>query len=104
MAADAAQDAAVPAGRDVSAGPGIDLGHLARSEDLLLLDDHGAGAVAPLRIGPDPRGDVVDGIDDVLGTVVARLPLRTLCGIAADRQRRIDQQVEPVGALLDLRA
>jgi hypothetical protein len=30
--------------------------------------------------------------------------LRTLGGVAADRQARIDQQVEPVGGLLDLRA
>ena len=63
---------------------------------------------APARFRPcssaQTREDVVHGIDDVLGAVVARLALRTLRGVAADGQRRIDQQVEPVGGLLHLRA
>jgi len=56
---DLADDAAVAAGGDVAAGPGIDLGHLAGGEELLLLDDDGAAAVAALSVLPDAALDVV---------------------------------------------
>ena len=50
---DLADDAAVAAGRDVAAGPRVDLGDLARREELLLLDHHHAAAVAALLVRPD---------------------------------------------------
>ena len=99
-----AEDAAMAAGRDIAAGTGIDFGDLARGEELLLLDDDDAGTVAALAVGPDARLDVGDGIDDVGRPVVADLALRALRGVAGDRQAGVDQEVEPVGDLFDLRA
>ena len=58
----------------------------------------------PFAVGPDARSDVGDGIDDIRGTVVADLALRALRRVAGDRQRGVDQQVEPIGGLFDLRA
>ena len=52
---DLADDAAVTAGRHVTARPRIDLGDLARREELLLLDHDHAAAVTALFVGPDPR-------------------------------------------------
>ena len=94
----------MPAGRDVAARPGIDLGDLAGGEDLLFLDDHRAAAVAALRIGPDARRDIAHAVDDIRRPVIAYLALRALGGDAADRLRRVDQEVEPVGAVLDIGA
>jgi hypothetical protein len=55
-------------------------------------------------IGPDPGGDVVDRLDDVLRPVVADQTVRPLRGVAANRHRRVDQQIEPVDRLFDPRA
>ena len=102
--AHAAENAAMSAGCDIAAGPRIDFHDFARGEDLLFLQHDDAGAVAALLVGPDARGDVFDGIGQVLRSVVADLAVRTLGGVAADRHGRIHQQVEPVRGLLDLRA
>ena len=77
---------------------------LAYASTALILDDHDAAPVPPVAIGPDLGCDEIDGIDDVLRPVVADLSLRALRGVAADRQRRVEQQVEPVDRLLDARA
>ena len=94
-----AENAAVAAGRDISPRPRIDLGDLARGEELLFLNDDDARAVAALAVAPDLRLDVGDGIDDIGGAVGADLALRPLRGVAGDRQLGVDQQVEPIGAL-----
>src|SRR3970282_1407701 len=95
---------AVPPGRGIAPRTRVDLRHIARRENLLFLYDHGPASVATPLIGPDPRGDEVDGIDKVLWAVVADLPVGALGRVAANRQRRIDQQIEPIGGFLDLRA
>src|SRR5262245_63883743 len=92
------------AGGHVSARPGVGLLHVARGEHLLVLHEHDAGAVAPGFVGPYTRQDVVDRVDDVLVAVVAQLAVGTLRGIAADRQRGVDEELEPVDGLLDARA
>src|SRR6266852_1985866 len=96
-----AQDAAVPARDDVAARPRVGLLDVARREHLLVLHEHDPRAIAPALVRPYARDDVVDGIDDVLVTVVAELPVRALRGVAADRQRGVDQEIEPVHRLLD---
>ena len=76
--AHAAQNAAVAAGCDVTAGPRVDFHDLARGEDLLLLQHDDAGAVAALLVGPDPRRNVLHRIGEVLRAVIADLAVRTL--------------------------
>jgi len=51
---DAAEDAAVSTGRDIAARSGVALLHIARRENLLLLDQHQASAVMAGFVGPDP--------------------------------------------------
>ena len=102
--ADVADDAAVASGRHIAARTRIGLGDLAGGKQLLLLDHHDAATVAALLIGPDARPDVAHGVHDVRRPVGADLALRTLRRVAADRQGRIDEKVEPVRALFDLRA
>src|SRR5207244_13282726 len=69
-----------------------------------VLHEHDARAVAPGLVGPHARDDVLDRVDDVLVAVVAHLSVRTLGGVAADRQRGVDEEVEPVHRLLDARS
>ena len=102
--ADVADDAAVASGRHIAARTRVGLGDLAGGKHLLLLDHHDAATVAALLIGPDARSNEARGVHDVRRPVGADLTLRTLRRVAADRQGRVDQQVEPVGALFDLRA
>jgi hypothetical protein len=80
----------VSAGCHITAGPGIGFLDGAGGEDTLLLNEHPAGMVAALFVLPDPRGDEVDGIDDILRPVIADDALRPLGGIAADWQSRVD--------------
>src|SRR5262249_25541715 len=61
-----AYDAAVSAGGHIAARPRITLLHIAGGKNLLLLDQHRAGAVAARRIGPDAGEDVVDRVDEIL--------------------------------------
>ena len=91
------------AGRDIAARPRVALLHFARGEDLLLLDQHQPGAVLAVVVRPDARGDVIDRVDEVLRAVIADHAVRTLGRVAAQRQRRIEQQVEPVERLFDAR-
>src|SRR5439155_13089543 len=76
--ADRAYDAAVSAGGHIAARPRIALLYIAGGENLLLLDQHHAGTVTALRIGPRAGEDVVDRLDEVLSAVVAHLPVRPL--------------------------
>ena len=96
-------DAAVTAGRDIAARPRVGLLHIARRENLLLLDQHHAGAVLAAAVVPDAGFDVVDRVDDVLRPVIADLAVRPLRRVAGDRQRGVEQQIEPVDRLLDAR-
>src|SRR5579862_2954769 len=98
---DAAEDAAMAAGRAIAAGPRIDLRDFARGKDLLLLQDDNAAAIAALLVGPDLRFDPMCRIDDVVRPVIADLALRALRRIAANRQGRVDDESEPVRRLLD---
>ena len=101
--AHAAQNAAVPAGGDIATRSRVDLHDLARGEELLLLQHDHAGAVAPLLIGPNTRGNVFDRVGDVSWAVIAVLALRPLRGVAANRNGGVDEKVEPVSHLFDLR-
>jgi hypothetical protein len=102
MIAHAAENAAMAAGCDIAAGPRIHFHDFARREDLLFLQHDHTGAVAALLVGPNARGDVFNGIGEVLRSVVADFAVGTLRGIAANRHGRIHQQVEPVSRLLNL--
>src|ERR1041385_1153750 len=88
----------------VAARAGVALLHVPRVEDLLILDHHHARAVAALLVGPDARGDVGHRVDEVLVAIAADHAVRTLRRIAADGHGYVEQQVEPVGRLLDPRA
>ena len=87
------QNATVSARRHITSRPGISLLHRAGGEDPLLLDQHRAGLIAPLFVGPDTRGDVVDRVDDVLWPVVADHAVHSLGGVAADRHGRVDEKI-----------
>ncbi len=102
--AHAAEHAAMATGRHVAARACVDLHHLAGGKDSLLLQHDDPSAVAAGFVGPDPCGDVGRGIDDVLGAIIADLALWALRRVAADRQRGVDQEIEPVGAFLHLGA
>src|SRR5207247_1440133 len=99
-----AEDAAVAAGDHVAAGPGVGLLHVARGEDALLGDEHYADAVPALLVGPNPRHDELGRIDQVLVAVVADHAVQALRRVAADRQRGVDEEIQPVDRLLDARA
>ena len=96
-----AKDTAMSAGRHIAAGPGVGLLHGAGGENPLLLDQNRTGLVAALLVLPDPRGDILNRIDNVLRPVIADHAVRPLGGIAADRHGRVDQEIEPVDRLLD---
>src|SRR6202035_4860704 len=102
--ADIADDAPGASGRHIAARTRIGLSDLAGGKQLLLLDHHDAATVAALLISPDARSNEAYGVHDVRRPVGADLALRTLRRVAANRQGRIDQEVEPIGALFDLRA
>jgi branched-chain amino acid transport system substrate-binding protein len=85
-----AEDPAMSARRDIPARPRIGLLDDAGGKDPLLLDQNRAGPVAALFVLPNPRGDVVDRIDNILRAVIADHAVRPLGGIAADRHGRVD--------------
>src|SRR5258708_2806127 len=99
----ASQNSAMPSCRDVSARPRIDLHDFAGGKEALLLQHDHASPVAALLVSPNPGRNVFDGIGDVLGTVMADFALRSLRGVPANRYSRVDQEIEPVGNLFDLR-
>ena len=53
VSAHAAENPAVPAGRDIATGPCVDFHDLARGEELLFLQHDDAAAVASVFVGPD---------------------------------------------------
>src|SRR5262249_8854215 len=75
-----------------------------RGVDPLRFDQNDAGVIATLAIGPDPRIDVVDRVDDVLRPIVTVLPVVAVRRVTTDRHRDIQSKVEPVKGLLDARA
>src|SRR6188768_4249869 len=91
-----AEDAAVSAGRAITAWPCVDLRYFSRGEILLLLDHQHATTVASLLVAPHGRADQADRIENVLRSIRTGLALWTLRRVAAHRQRRVEQQVEPV--------
>ena len=88
----------------IAAGTGVGFLDLTRRENLLVLDGDGANAVPSRLVCPDARDDVIDRIDDVLVPVVAGGAVGLLRGIADDGHGGVDQQVEPVDRLFDVRA
>src|SRR5215468_8277082 len=101
---DVADDTAVAPSRHIAARTRIGLRDLAGRKQLLLLDHHDTATVTAVLISPDARSNEPHGVHDVCWPVGADLPLRPLRRVPTDRQCRIDQEVEPIGALLDLRA
>ena len=94
----------MPAGRHIAAGARVGLGDFAGGEELLLLHQQGPQPVAALVVSPDARLDIAQGVHDIVRPIVAELPLWTLGRIAGDGQFRVDEQIEPVAALLDIGA
>src|SRR6516162_2855822 len=92
---------AVPACCHIAAGPSVGFLNSAGGENPLLLNENGASSISAVLVLPDARGDIFDGVDDILRPVGADQPVWPLCGIATDRQRRIDKQIEPIDRLLD---
>src|SRR5437660_1266662 len=82
--AGSAENPAMPAGRHIAARPRIGLLGRSGGEDPLLLNQNRAGVVAALFVLPNPRGDVFDGIHNVLRPVIADHAVRPLGSIAAD--------------------
>src|SRR6185436_5607662 len=99
--AHSANDPAVTAGRNVTTWPRVRFLHIARREDLLVENRHCADKIAPVLVRPDLRCDVVHRIDNIAIAIVADRPMRPLRGIADNRQRRIDQQIQPIDRFLD---
>src|SRR5215472_8943150 len=99
-----AQDPAVSTGCHITTGPRIGLLYSAGGEDPLFLDKDSAGFVAALFVRPDSRSDVVNRIDDVFRPVIADHAVRPLGGVAANRQRCVDKEVQPIDRLFDPRA
>ena len=76
--AHSADDAAMAAGGDVTAGPGVGFLHVPRGKNLLVENRHRADTIAAVFIGPNSRRDVVHGIDDITIAVVANGAMRPL--------------------------
>ena len=85
-----AQQSTMPAGGNIAPGTGLAFLDFPRCEDLLFLDDYGAGTVSTVAALPDPGRNVIDRIYKVLGSVIADLAMRPLGGIAADWQCSIE--------------
>src|SRR5215468_2905135 len=100
---DVADDTAVAPSRHIAARTRIGLRDLAGRKQLLLLDHHDTAAVAAVLISPDARSNEPHRVHDVCWPVGADLALRTLRRVPTDRQCRVDQEVKPIGTLLDLR-
>ena len=102
--ADCAEDAAMPAGDGIAARPGIGLLHVPGGENALILDQDDTDAVVARLVSPDARDDEFGRVRQVLVPIVADHAVRPLGSVAADRQRRVDEQIEPVHRLFDSRA
>src|SRR6266850_6657248 len=102
--ADCADYAAVPAGDGIAARPRIGLLHVSSGENALILDQDDTYAVVARLVSPDARDDEFGRVHQVLVPIVADHAVLPLGGVTADRQRRVDQQIEPVHRLFDSRA
>ena len=65
--------------------------------------------MTPARLRPCSSAQTRDAmyltrVSQVFRPIIADFAMRSLGGSAADRHGRIDQQIEPIGGLLDLRA
>ena len=96
------------AGGHIAAGPGIGLLDGASGEDPLLLDQNRAGLIAALIVLPDPRGDVVDRIDNVWGMGDASILLSQRTGgggavrrLARRESGRLCQRVLMIANMLE---
>src|SRR5215813_9531337 len=88
----------------IASWAGIGFLHLARCEDLLVLNDDNTHGVTATFVRPDARQDVVYRIDDVAVAIVADGTVRPLRGIADDGHGSVDEQVQPVAGFLHKRA
>ncbi len=102
--ADVAENAARAARDDIAARTRVALGDIARGKNLLFLNDDSAAFVAASGVRPGARRNETRRVGDVLRPIIAHLPMRALRGVAADRQSRVDEQIEPIGCFFDLRA
>src|SRR6516162_3470608 len=101
VVAGCAEDPTVAARRHIAARPCIGFLDGTGGKDPLLLEQNRTSLVAALLVGPDPRGDVVDRVDDVLWPIIADQAMRSLRGVAANRYRRVDKKIEPIDRLFD---
>ena len=92
------------AGDRIATRTGVAFLHVARGEDALLLDEHDAEAITPRLISPGARDDQLGRVDEILVALVADHAVHALRGVAADRQRAVDEEVQPIEGLLDARA
>jgi hypothetical protein len=84
------QDAAMSSGCHIAARPRIGFLNSASGKDPLFLNQDCAGLVAALLVCPNPRGDVVERVDNVLRPVIADHTVRPLGGITADGHGSVD--------------
>ena len=101
---DAAQDAAMAAGRDIAAGPRVGLHDLARGEDCC-----SCITMTPARLRPCSSAQTRDAMNSTesimfFGPSLLIWPCGRCADVAADRQGRVDQEIEPIGRFFDLRA
>src|SRR5688572_26486658 len=87
---DAAQDAAVTAGRDEATRPHITLLNVSPCENLLLLDQHHAEMIPAVFVRPHARRDEGDGVDEILRSIAADQAVRALGGIATHGERGVE--------------
>src|SRR5712692_11615770 len=87
--ADRADDAAMPAGDGIAAGPRIGLLHVPGGENALILDQDDTDAVVARLVGPDTRDDEFGRVHQVLVPVVADHAVQPLGGVTADWQRGV---------------
>src|SRR5215468_3296501 len=85
----------------IAAGPSVGFLDGTGGKDALLLNENRASSISAVLVLPDARGDIFDGVDDILRPVGTDQAVWPLCGIATDRQRRVDKQIEPIDRLFD---
>src|SRR6058998_690593 len=71
---------------------------------VLIQDQDDTDAVVARLVSPDARDDEFGRVRQVLVAIVADHAVRPLGSVAADRQRRVDEQIEPVHRFFDPRA
>src|SRR5579871_1344873 len=91
--ADAPDDAAVPASRDVAPRPGIPFLDIPRGKDLFVLDYDPAHTVMAGLVRPDAGEDVGHGVDDVAIAIIGYGPMRPLRRHPDQGYARINQEI-----------